>query len=200
MRETRAAGRPREFDVDAALTTIMNVFWRNGFEATSLSDIVEATGLKKGSLYAAFGDKRAMYAQSLARYQALVEETVARLLAEARDPADRLRDFFDGPIAEAVAGDPNGCFLCKAATDQAPVDAEAAVLVRRGFERLGAALETLLALRDPAADPASRSASARLLLAAYLGLRAMASAGVARETLEAARDAALAHPDARPAL
>ncbi len=66
MREPTTMGRPREFDVDEALTKIMAVFWAKGFEGSSLSDLVAATGLKKGSLYAAFGDKRAMYLKALA--------------------------------------------------------------------------------------------------------------------------------------
>ena len=68
MRERKAMGRPREFDTDAALERIMSVFWAKGFEGASMADLVHATGLKKGSLYAAFGDKRAMYHQSLALY------------------------------------------------------------------------------------------------------------------------------------
>ena len=58
MREPATVGRPREFDEEIALTEIMNVFWAKGFEGTTLNDLVSATGMKKGSLYAAFGDKR----------------------------------------------------------------------------------------------------------------------------------------------
>jgi len=62
MREqTTTMGRPREFDPDTALAAIMEVFWAKGFEGASMRDLVVATGLKKGSLYAAFGDKRAMF-------------------------------------------------------------------------------------------------------------------------------------------
>ena len=59
MRERTKMGRPREFDEDEALATIMDVFWKKGFEGATMSDLVTATGLIKGSLYAAFGDKRA---------------------------------------------------------------------------------------------------------------------------------------------
>ncbi len=188
MREERAIGRPRGFDADAALRTIMELFWRRGYDATSLADIVEATGLKKGSLYAAFGDKRAMYSKALARYEALTRADIEASLGGSGDPRARLRAFLSAPIEAARrAGDRRGCFLCNAATDQAPVDEEAARLVRRGFDHMAAALDRALAELG-----SERDAAARWLLAAYLGLRAMARAGVSREALEEARDAALA--------
>ena len=68
MGETKVIGRPREFDEDEALAKILDVFWAKGFEGTSMSDLETATGLRKGSLYAAFGDKRAMYLKALALY------------------------------------------------------------------------------------------------------------------------------------
>ena len=68
MRETKTIGRPREFDADSMLLKIMDVFWARGFVGTTLSHLVAATGLKKGSLYAAFGDKREMYLKALALY------------------------------------------------------------------------------------------------------------------------------------
>ena len=60
MREELAPGRPREFDETQVLRQIMKLFWRGGYEGVSLSDIMTETGLKKGSLYAAYGDKRVL--------------------------------------------------------------------------------------------------------------------------------------------
>ena len=78
MREPKLMGRPREFNEEEALAKIMDVFWARGFEGATVSDLMAATGLKKGSLYAAFGDKRAMYLKALALW--------------IRDP-ETLRDF-----------------------------------------------------------------------------------------------------------
>ena len=61
--------RPREFDADDALERVTRVFWNRGFEHTSLDDLCAATGLGRSSLYAAFGDKRALYLKALARYE-----------------------------------------------------------------------------------------------------------------------------------
>ena len=61
--------RPQEFDTAQALSAAMHVFWRKGYEATSLADIMAATGLSKSSLYAAFGDKRSLFLAALSAYQ-----------------------------------------------------------------------------------------------------------------------------------
>ena len=89
MREPKMLGRPREFDEDEALAKIMNVFWAKGFEGASMSDLVSATGLRKGSLYAAFGDKRAIYRKALALYDRTAIDRAVRLLAGPAAPDSR---------------------------------------------------------------------------------------------------------------
>ncbi|MGX7742867.1 TetR/AcrR family transcriptional regulator [Rhodopseudomonas parapalustris] len=63
-----ALGRPREFDVDAALDLALHVFWRKGYEGTSMTDLTEAMGITKPSLYAAFGNKEELFRKALDRY------------------------------------------------------------------------------------------------------------------------------------
>ena len=60
--------RPREFDMDEALDAAISTFWTQGYEATSMTDLMEATGLHKGSLYKAFDDKHDLFMKSLSRY------------------------------------------------------------------------------------------------------------------------------------
>src|SRR2546428_12924146 len=62
-------GRPREFDRDAALEQAIDVFWRHGYEATSVSDLTAAMGINPPSLYAAFGDKEKLFLEAVERYQ-----------------------------------------------------------------------------------------------------------------------------------
>jgi AcrR family transcriptional regulator len=67
-------GRPRAFDPDAVLETVLEMFWENGFAATSLDDISEATGVSRPSLAAAFGDKQSLYIKAMERYQSRIAE------------------------------------------------------------------------------------------------------------------------------
>jgi len=198
MREAKALGRPREFDEDEALAAIMNVFWAKGFEGASMSDLVSATGLKKGSLYAAFGDKRAMYGKALALYDhTRIAATVERLTGDG-PPFRRIDGFLQTAIGEASRrgdgpGDPSGCFVCNAAIDQAPVDADAERQVQASLGRMETALAAVISeLWSETEAPASTlRRQARHLMSVYFGLRVLAKAGAAPKVLKDAKDAAL---------
>jgi TetR/AcrR family transcriptional regulator, transcriptional repressor for nem operon len=191
VREPKVMGRPREFDEDEALARIMDIFWEKGFEGTSMSDLETATGLRKGSLYAAFGDKRAMYLKALALYgRTAVDETV-RVLTGIDTPERRIGKFLQAPIdAVAVENDRRGCFLCNASIDQAAVDTETQSLVNGSLERLGRVLEKALSELGTK-DNSRRRADAQHLLSVYFGLRVLAQAGQPVRMLKAAREAAL---------
>lgn len=191
MLEPKVMGRPREFDEDEALAKIMDVFWEKGFEGASMSDLETATGLRKGSLYAAFGDKRAMYRKSVALYgRTAIDESVA-VLTGVDAPERRIGKFLQAPIdAVAVANDRRGCFLCNASIDQAAVDPETQRSVTGSFERLGGVLEKVL-WELGTIDNSRRRAVAQHLLSVYFGLRVLAKAGQPVRMLKAAREAAL---------
>src|ERR1700741_1030108 len=61
-------GRPREFDADAVLETAMELFWEHGFDGVSISDLTDATGINRRSLYAAFGSKEHLFSRAVQRY------------------------------------------------------------------------------------------------------------------------------------
>ena len=80
----RPRGRPRAYRPELALAQARDAFWRDGFAATSLDDLSAATGMNRPSLYAAFGDKQALYVKAYASYRAEVRETFRPIfLAEA---------------------------------------------------------------------------------------------------------------------
>lgn len=101
----------RQFDESQVLDAMMRVFWEKGFEATSIDDLVRATGLKRGSLYHAFGDKAGMFCRTLQLYR---QEVQAALLHSLRgeDPRLALTRFFK-LLARAASepGRPKGCML-----------------------------------------------------------------------------------------
>ncbi|MDE2517040.1 MAG: TetR/AcrR family transcriptional regulator [Rhodospirillales bacterium] len=115
--------RPREFDEAAVLDAAVLCFWQQGFEATSVRDLVEKTGITAASLYNAFGDKRALYEKALDCY---VEGSVAARLrhCEALPPRAAIGAFFDDILARSLGDrERKGCMLVNAALDVAPHDA-----------------------------------------------------------------------------
>lgn len=181
--------RPREFDTDIVLDALRDVFWKNGYEGTSYADIIKATGLKKGSLYAAFGDKRSLYQQAISRYD---NENVSAGIEMLRNseiaPEQRLKNLLQGPVDSAgTEKGRRGCLLCNAAIDQAPFDKDTETSVTASMRRLEKAIEFALEDMSQYKDvPKARQAKAASLLAGYFGLRVFVKAGVPKSTIEKA--------------
>ena len=174
--------RPREFDADDALERATRLFWTKGFEQTSLDDLCAATGLGRSSLYAAFGDKRALYLAALARYE---ERSVARIAAafDGRPLRQGLQAFLAGLIDDIVAGPGrSGCFIGNCAAELARLDRTAAGRVRASLEHIEAAFKEVL--ERELAPGAEVAALARFLTAGIQGLRLVGKANPDRAALE----------------
>jgi AcrR family transcriptional regulator len=187
-------GRPREFDADQALDRALRVFWRKGYEGTSLPDLTEAMGINRPSLYAAFGNKEALFRKALDRYAEGPGAYVREALNEptARAVAERLL----GGAIDLVAGrrNPRGCLMVQGAL----ACGEAAESVRRelcsrrvaGEAAVRRRFERALAEGDlPAdADPADL---ARYVGAVMHGMAVQAAGGASREELRRVAEMAL---------
>lgn len=133
-REPKKRGRPREFDREAALGRALELFWRRGYEATSLGELTEAMGVTPPSLYAAFGNKEGLFLEAMELYQRRYGASGVRALAEeptARGAVGRL--LLDAAGAFTMPDTPRGCFVILAATNctAASADVEAALRDRR---------------------------------------------------------------------
>jgi TetR/AcrR family transcriptional repressor of nem operon len=179
--------RPREFEADRVLETATGVFWARGYEHASLDDLCAATGLSRSSLYAAFGDKRALYLRALARYEA---GSVARIAAalEGRPLRAGLEAFLRGLIDSIVEGPGRrGCFIGNCAAEMARLDRAAAARVRASLARIEDSFHAALAAAKsrgelaPGADP---RALARFLTAGVQGLRLFGKANPDRGALQ----------------
>ena len=84
-------GRPRSFDEEEVLAAVMDVFWRKGYEATTMADILAATGLHKGSIYQTFGDKHTLFVRALRSYVDNMRSAMTDLLAGADSAVEGLR-------------------------------------------------------------------------------------------------------------
>jgi TetR/AcrR family transcriptional regulator, transcriptional repressor for nem operon len=177
-------GRPRLFDKTEVLAVLRDQFWERGFAATSLDDLMKATGLGKGSLYAAFGDKHQLFLAVLDHYIDWRLEGVRKALAEDRPAIERLRAFF---WVDPLEGG-RGCLLVKSTTELALDDPEVKARARRTFGAVEAALTQVV--REAIADgDLARETDAeklgRLLLAVSQGMEFLARTGLAAEELEA---------------
>jgi TetR/AcrR family transcriptional regulator, copper-responsive repressor len=120
----RPRGRPRQYDPERALAKAAEAFWKHGYAATSLDDLVAATGMNRPSLYAAFGDKRDLYLKALARYQQQARAIGVQIIAD--DPPLRvfLKRFYEAAldIYLAAGDEARGCFSISTAPAQAVTD------------------------------------------------------------------------------
>ena len=185
----RRRGRPPAYDADVALGRAMEVFWVNGYAATSLDDIAAATGMNRPSLYGAFGDKRTIYLKALAHYGEMISRAVRGAMAPGRPLragldavfASVLDVYFDGPKAR-------GCFVVGTAITEACGNAEVREALAGGLRQLDAAFEQRFRQAreagelSPAVDPA---AAAKLVSAILYSAAIRARAGDSRSCLEA---------------
>src|SRR6266704_6988287 len=157
--------RRREFETEQLLDDVMREFWERGYRATSVDDLVRATGVKPGSLYGAFpGGKHALLMGSLERYTRLV---VPQKLGDLEDPGAsvaEVRAYFDGLVRDLLSPEGRqGCLLVNSAIENAAADPEVAEVVRWHLARLEhcftAALRTAIGLGEIPAevDPVIRA-------------------------------------------
>ena len=188
-----AMGRPRAFDKDQALDQALHVFWAKGYEGTSIADLTEAMGINPPSLYAAFGNKEALFRQAMDRYEARRDEIMEEAFAAptAREAmtrllqgtADRLSDKNSPRGCAMVQGALSGGEECEVKRDLAARRAGGEALIRERLKR---------AKREgdlPAdADPA---ALARFITTILQGMAVQAAGDATRKELRAIADMAL---------
>ena len=184
--------RPRAFDPDAVLDAAQRTFHARGFEATSVQDLVDATGLSRSSLYGAFGDKHALYLAVLDRYAEAGRQATDAACSGA-DPLGAIRAVLDQSAAHCDG--PAGCLLVNAAAERASRDddtAERAAQARRSYDdRFRQLVEAAQASGQ--VDPARPAgALAQFLTGAVFGLRALQTSGAEAPALAAVVDGAMA--------
>jgi len=186
-------GRPRTFDLEAAVERAMNVFWSRGYHGTALPDLLRATKLSRGSLYAAFGGKHALFLRAFDRY---IAEALVRMDVELhprRKPVAGLRACLSG-YAERTSGvgGKRGCLLVATAMELAGHDPQVERRVSAFFEametRLAGALSRAKA-EGELADSVEPATAARLLICVAEGMRVMGKTVPDRATTQATVDA-----------
>lgn len=193
QKEKSTRGRPRRYDPEAALNSVLDVFWRAGYSAASLDDICEATGMNRPSVYAAFGDKRALYLRAIDRYKEISRVQMSEAFSTNAPLRDILRDVYSRALDLYYSGHdtPLGCFMVGAVINDAVDDAEIRAALADGLRQFDAAFARAVRIaqekdeigktRDP--QMLGKFAAATLY---YLAVRARA--GEPRENLEKVAD------------
>ena len=137
--------RPREFDIDQALDAAMGAFWDRGYEATSMADLMQAMGLKKGSIYKAFTDKHDLFMKALTRYLEGMHQGLRQALASADSPREGIRTWLQMGVQMCCGQDmQRGCLALNSAVELGPHDDEVAKLLRGEHERIIGLLTTTI--------------------------------------------------------
>ncbi|CAM9090661.1 TetR/AcrR family transcriptional regulator [Acinetobacter bereziniae] len=181
------SGRPREFDDEAVITAAMDVFWTNGYEATSAQELVERTGLGRGSLYNAFGSKIGLYHESLKYYQELGIHIQSNILNGSGTTKERLRTL----MLWGIEGDLDpvkrrGCMALFAALERSgkdPIVVQISQVYVKRLEKVLFDLFTEGQHKGEIVKNRSALSLARAFLSSYYGLRLLGRSMPEREFL-----------------
>ena len=172
----------RQFDEQEVIALALDVFWRKGLHDATMQDLAAATGVQRGSLYNAYGDKEAIFLRAFDQYAVQFLETAAKALAEG-DAAARLRNFFDVIIVNMTSGSPSrGCLTTRTALDAAISSED----VRERVQGLLSRLEQIVSAAIGAAAGKAIDANrlARVIVTFTRGLAVMERAGYSRKQLK----------------
>lgn len=188
----RPRGRPRGFDVDAALDGAIDVFSRKGYHGTSIGDLTDALGLTAGSLYKAFGDKRGILLGAFERYRLLRSARLKNAISGDGTGREKLRAAILS-YADSAHGEQGrrGCFVISMTSELASYDPAIADKVSGAHAANEAVLKGLVRLGQADGSVSSEldaSDTARALLCGMIGMRVIGKTGRDRADMIAAGD------------
>jgi AcrR family transcriptional regulator len=188
----RPRGRPRSFDRGAALERAMKVFWRHGFETTSISDLKSAIGINSPSLYAAFGNKENLFLEAVARYQE-GPGTAAYARAESEPTARAaVRRLLESSAVEFTRrSHPVGCMVVVAAMNCSARHLQARLKKFRSAGEAWIRARIRRGVAERELRPADGTGLARFFMTVLEGMTIQARDGATREQLLAVAKAAM---------
>ncbi len=179
----------KKFDIDTALDQAKQVFWHNGYEVTSMQDLLDAMGINRGSFYDTFKSKKDLYIKVLKRYDAQARDVMFKAARNIDSPSEAILFIFRETVDLALKSpDRAGCFLANSALDMAPRDGEAGKVVRDAFSNIRNVLRMLIEEAKEKGEIRPETDAKELastLLSLLLGLKVLARAAPDKEVLEA---------------
>ena len=167
--------RSKEFNEEEALDKAMEVFWRQGYEKTSIQDLVDQMGIHRRSLYDTFGDKHSLFVQTLERYESLIAAQIRKQITEEMTTVESIRKIF----ALAVYSDntnPKGCLMVNTAVELSLLDNEVSQRIKSAFKQNENLIADLLIRGQARGEVASSfdiNELARYILNALIGVRVL---------------------------
>ncbi|NKB60459.1 MAG: TetR family transcriptional regulator [Alphaproteobacteria bacterium] len=179
----------KKYDENEVLERAMNAFWARGYEATSMSDLVEATGINRGSIYAAYTNKHALFMQALRHFDKVHRVSFFDEIAQRHTPKDAIVAAFEGAARNTGQGDtPAGCLLVNSVLELSPHDAEVRDLIDDSLREVEGFFFSMIeaAKREGTVEKslASRT-TAQALLGLFLGLRVLTRSKPRRPVIDA---------------
>ena len=179
--------RPRGFDELEVLESLMKVFWDKGYEATTMQDLVKASGLLKGSLYGAFGDKQTIYLTALKHYNRTRMHAHIEILNGEGSVRQKISRLFDNVIEATKRGVfAGGCLLCNASLEKAVTDKLVKNEIKTTIRRLKVAIVD--AVKKEGVNEDQAASLAAFIISAYFGTRVLAKAGAPAAMIGETRD------------
>lgn len=179
--------RPKEFVPDEVLGKAMDVFWRKGYEATSVEDLVSHMGINRGSLYETFGDKHQLFCAALDRYCRELMGSRFTALTRSASPLRALREFFQYVVTVAgTEAAKRGCLVTNSAMELAPHDQATGKRISMALSWVEDRFyDTLVRARAAGELDQSKDlrALARALTCLHQGLAVMVKAGADKKTV-----------------
>jgi AcrR family transcriptional regulator len=179
-------GRPRSFDPEIVVQHALDRFWSNGFQATSMQDLMDCTGLSKSSLYESFGSKQTLFEHCIASYR---EERVAKMsqrLAAADSGLSFIRDMLESVAFECRNGSPRGCLVMNTAAEFSQRDPQVARLVAQSITAFSGVFRRAVRQAQAEGDIPRHKDAARLasfIVTNMSGLRTLGKGGASQKTL-----------------
>ena len=181
----------KSFDEETAIENAMQVFWEKGFEPASIADLLEGTGLNRGSLYNAFGGKQQLFVKALQKYDRERQTMLAKLEA-LDDPNKAISTFFDNTVEKTVADhDHKGCFLFNTALQINTHDEEVNTIVTNGVREIEAFFRRSIEVGQARGEMPKElvpEATAKTLLALIVAIRVLGRGVFAEAALRTIAD------------